>query len=84
MIYILNILIYNMKLLILICLNMITVIISNQLNLNYLHKDILRSYLNLNNNYNYSIDTLSTNYKPINIKKKLIRTDNINYLYYLR
>ena len=43
MIYILNILIYNMKLLILICLNMITVIISNQLNLNYLHKDILRS-----------------------------------------
>ena len=63
---------------------MITVIISNQLNLNYLHKDILRSYLNLNNNYNYSIDTLSTNYKPINIKKKLIRTDNINYLYYLR
>ena len=43
MIYILNILIYNMKLLILICLNMITVIISNQLNLKYLHKDILRS-----------------------------------------
>lgn len=72
-----------MKLLVLICLNMITFIISNQLNLNYLHKDILRSYLNLNNNYNYSIDTLAK-YKPINIKKKLIRTDNINYLYYLR
>ncbi len=85
MIYKLNILfIINMKILIILYLNLINIIMANHINLNYLHKDILKSYLNLNNNYNYSIDSLSTDNKPINTKKKLIRTDDINYLYYLR
>lgn len=73
-----------MKTLIILYLNIINIIMANHITLNYLHKDILKSYLNLNNNYNYSINILSIDYKPINIKKKLIRTDEINYLYYLR